>query len=297
MFPAFSRIFSARSRIQLAAISLLLVAVVGSADFRTGYELSFSVFYLIPVALAAWYGGSAVGIPVCLVSAATWLAADLSSGHQYSQPAIPFWNATVRLVFFAVVAALLVRLRGALELQALLAEQDSLTGIMNSRTLAARCESLSRLAARHGRPMALCYLDLDGFKGVNDSLGHGAGDRVLQAVAFELVRRTRASDLVARLGGDEFAIVLPETDLAGARSVFSEMRKGLLDLAATNRWPVGFSLGVAVFRVAPANFEDALRRADDLMYKVKGAGKNDILFEEYPAEARAPGDAVPPAGA
>jgi diguanylate cyclase (GGDEF)-like protein len=284
MLGSTKQFLSARSPTQLALISLLIVAIVGTADHLTGYELSFSIFYLIPVALGSWYAGSRVGIFVCIISAATWFAVDYTSGHQYSHSSIPFWNAGVRTGFFVITAILLVRLRDALRIHASLAEQDGLTGLMNARTFHQRCTSVARLAARYGRPMAIGYLDLDGFKGVNDRLGHGVGDQLLRDVAAELVNRLRASDLVGRLGGDEFAVLLPETDVQGARVFFTEMRQGLVGLAADRSWPVGFSIGVAAFRSPPGTPEDAIRCADELMYEVKNTGKNDILLKEYAGE-------------
>jgi len=260
--------------------------MIGVIDLLTGYELSFSILYVVPVLISSWYGGRRLGFGVCILSAATWLAVDYTAGHQYTHPAIPFWNASVRLAFFSIISDLLGRLRGALAIQVSLAEQDSLTGIMNARTFRQRGDSLVHLAARYGHAMALGYLDVDGFKGVNDSLGHSGGDRVLKAVATAIAQRLRRSDFVGRMGGDEFAILLSETDLAGARAFFTEMSDALQTLAAHNHWPIGFSIGVAVFRSPPPNLEDALRYADDLMYKIKSTGKNNILFEERPSEER-----------
>ncbi len=275
---------AARSQVQLTLVSLLLLSAIASLDYLTGYELSFSLFYLIPVSISAWHSGKHLGIAVSIVCAATWLAIDYSSGQRYSQLGIPFWNACVRLGFFIIVARLLWHLRTALEYQSSLAEHDGLTGMLNNRSFKQRCASLASLATRSGRPMVLGYLDLDDFKVVNDSLGHGGGDDVLKAVANMLGERLRKSDIVGRMGGDEFAILLPETDLASARTIFSELHERLMDLATQNRWPVGFSIGVAAFHYPPADPEDAMKYADDLMYKVKGSGKNSIRFEEYCAE-------------
>ncbi|MDH3320955.1 MAG: GGDEF domain-containing protein [Betaproteobacteria bacterium] len=222
-----------------------------------------------------------MGIAACFVCAMTWLLADFSSGHPYSHAALPFWNAGVRLGFFAIVAHLLVRLHGTLVLQESLAQHDSLTGILNARSFRQTYEAHAPLAIRHRRPVTLAYIDLDGFKGINDSLGHRVGDEVLNAVAAELARRLRTSDAVGRLGGDEFALLLPETDLAGARSLFADIRERLLALSAQYRWPLGFSIGVAVFHAPPQTAEEAISCADALMYKVKRAGRNGILCEEY----------------
>jgi len=277
---------SAQSSFHIGVYAFLLIAIVGAIDLATGHELSFSVFYTIPVSVGSWYAGKRFGLLICIVSAMAWLAADYTSGHQYSNPTIPFWNASVRLGYFVIIASLLNRLRGSLDAQELLAQQDGLTGIMNARTFRQRCGSLFGLASRHGRPLALGYLDLDGFKGVNDSFGHSVGDEVLKAVASALTKRLRASDFGARLGGDEFAILLAETDLAGARTFFTGLRESLIDLAAQNHWSVGFSIGVAVFHHPTVNPDDAIRYADGLMYKVKNSGKNNILLEEYSSVPR-----------
>ncbi|MDF1551661.1 MAG: GGDEF domain-containing protein [Deferrisomatales bacterium] len=279
---------SAQSARRVGVFSFLLIGVVGTIDHATGYELSFSVFYTIPVGIGSWYAGKRFGFLVCIVSAMTWLAADYTSGHLFSHPTIPFWNAGVRLGFFTIIAYLLDHLRRALDLQEVLAQRDGLTGIMNARAFRQSCDSIFDLASRHGRPLALGYLDLDGFKGVNDSLGHSVGDQVLKAVATALTERLRASDFGGRLGGDEFAVLLPETDLAGARKVFTVLRDNLIDLAARNRWPVGFSIGVAVFHSPTAHADEAIRCADGLMYRVKNSGKNNIVFEEYFSDARSP---------
>ena len=281
MTRALNRLLSARSGVSIAALSFLLVAALGSLDYLTGYELSFSIFYLIPVAIGSWYGGRRLAIAICAVSACTWFVVDYSSGHEYSLALIPLWNAVVRLGFFLIVAYLLQELRANLELQASLAQRDGLTGLMNAATFRHRCRGMFQLAHRHGHALALGYLDLDEFKTVNDRQGHGAGDKVLQAVASALACRLRESDLVARMGGDEFVMLLPETDAAGARVFFAEVHEILRNLAVDNGWPIGFSLGVVVLRSIPGNPEHAIKYADDLMYRVKNAGKGDLLVEEY----------------
>ena len=259
----------------------MLIFIVGVLDLLTGYELSFSIFYLIPVVLGSWYSGKNFGIVVCIAAAFTWFVVDVLAGNHYSHPAIQCWNAGVRLGFFVVVAFLLNRVRLTLDLQTSLAQLDGLTGMMNVRSFRQRCESLFELASRHERELALGYLDIDGFKGINDSLGHSAGDQVLIAVATTLVKRLRVSDVGARLGGDEFAILLPETSLEGARTFFVGLHESLLDLAANNRWPLGFSIGVAIFKLPEASPDEAIRFADSLMYRIKSSSKNSILFAEF----------------
>jgi diguanylate cyclase (GGDEF)-like protein len=299
MLTEINRSLSARSPAALAVLSALLVAGIGVIDFLTGYELSFSLFYTIPVAIVSWYVGRRVGLLLCVLSALTWLLVDSASGHQYSHPAIPLWNASVRLGFFVIISYLLYRLRSSVDVQVSLARLDGLTGLLNARTFRRRCEALFALAQRHGHPLVLGYIDLDNFKAVNDRFGHSVGDQVLKAVAGTVSSRLRISDLGARLGGDEFAILLPETDLVGARTFFTGLHRNLVAQAASNHWPVGFSIGVAVFRSSAATPDDAIGLADGLMYRIKQSGKNDIVFEEFtePPGAGKPvaGDAARPA--
>jgi len=270
-----------RTRATLAAACVVLAGVIGATDFLTGYELSFSIFYLIPVSLASWYLGTGAGILMSVASATIWLIADLTSGHHYSNAVVPLWNALVRLGFFLIIAYLLARLHAVLALQSRLAQRDSLTNLLNARAFKDRCQLLFQLAARHRYPLALAYLDLDNFKGINDSLGHGIGDRVLQTVAATLAERARSSDTVGRLGGDEFAILLAKTDISGAELFFTGIRERLLQVVFQNNWSVGFSIGVVVFPPPPPPLDDAIKIADNLMYDVKRSTKNNISFHEY----------------
>jgi signal transduction histidine kinase len=102
--------FSGLSRLKSYIVCILIVTGLGVSDYLTGYELSFSIFYLIPVSLASWYLGLYFGRQIAVFSALAWLIVDLSSGHVYSRTIIPFWNATVRMGFFLITAQLLAAL-------------------------------------------------------------------------------------------------------------------------------------------------------------------------------------------
>ena len=95
----------------LALLGLLLVLVVGCVDLVTGWEISFSIFYLAPISLVAWFAGLRLGLMVALASAAVWLIADLESGALYSNWLVPWWNATVRLAFFVAFVPLLTAVK------------------------------------------------------------------------------------------------------------------------------------------------------------------------------------------
>jgi len=272
-------LFRKLSRRSMAFVCLLLVLAIGFVDYITGYEMAFSIFYLTPISLASWFLGLTRGQMMATLSALTWVAVDYASGNLYSHPFIAFWNGFVRLGFFSIITYLLASLHRRLQREEALARIDPLTGIMNARAFKEHAERFLALAARHGRPTVVGYIDLDNFKTVNDSLGHLEGDRVLKTVAEALRDTFRRSDLLARMGGDEFAVLLPDADLSTAQSAFSKSHKQVLKVIAGHGWPVGMSVGVAVFERAPATVDDAIRAADTVMYRVKAQGKNKILYE------------------
>ena len=253
---------------------LLGVACVGGLDFLTGQQLSFTIFYLIPVSLATWFGGAGVGALISEASILVWLSADVVETGSSLPFYVPLWNACVRLGMFLVVAFSLAALKRAL----VHARHDYLTGIPNAQAffdVAAR--ELVR-ARRYGYPFTIAYLDVDHFKAVNDRLGHQAGDALLRAAAETLARCIRASDMAARLGGDEFALILPETGEAAAQHVLNRVHGTLTAAMRQRQPPVTFSIGAITFVKPPENMERAMNEADKLMYVAKQKGRDQVQF-------------------
>lgn len=157
-----------------------------------------------------------------------------------------------------------------------LSRSDPLTGLPNRRAFLEAVEREIQRSGRYDHYFGIAYLDLDGFKKVNDSLGHAAGDAVLVTVAKVLRANLRSTDTVARLGGDEFAVLLPETDPAAAKKVVMKLQD-LLRVAMKERgWNVDCSIGLASFFDAPQSVDYVIRSADELMYSVKTHGKGAI---------------------
>lgn len=132
---------------------------------------------------------------------------------------------------------------------------------------------------RTGRPMTVAYIDLDDFKGVNDRLGHPAGDDLLRRIAASLTKSIRRIDVVARLGGDEFTILLPETTEPEARAVLARAEKSIGATTKADRFPVTASIGAVTFSRPPISVDEVVSRADRTMYKVKQRGKNQVIIE------------------
>jgi diguanylate cyclase (GGDEF)-like protein/PAS domain S-box-containing protein len=161
------------------------------------------------------------------------------------------------------------------------AHHDALTGLPNRVMFEETLHAAVAAADRHGRPFAILFLDLDGFKAINDDLGHASGDVVLIEVARRLRRSLRASDTLARIHGDEFVAILPEmSELHEAGSLAQKLLHVVsdpIDVAGTTV-SVKASLGVALYPNDGANPRALLRAADTAMYQAKLKGKNGVSY-------------------
>ncbi|SFF31749.1 EAL domain-containing protein [Blastococcus tunisiensis] len=156
---------------------------------------------------------------------------------------------------------------------------DGLTGLANRALFTDRVEQALRHNARHGDTAAVVYIDLDGFKAVNDSLGHQAGDRLLQKVAERLAATVRGGDTLARLGGDEFAILVEQTTGAAEASAAGERVLAALEgpiRIGRQSVTVSGSIGIAVSD-GEATSDSMIRDADNAMYAAKAAGRGRVV--------------------
>jgi diguanylate cyclase (GGDEF)-like protein len=166
---------------------------------------------------------------------------------------------------------------------------DDLTGLYNSRYLNQVLRRESKRAVRSGRPVSMLFLDLDGFKNVNDRHGHLSGSRALVEAAEVIQRCSRETDIVARFGGDEFAVVLPDTGSDGAMSMAERVREriSLHPFLASEGLTIRLtaSIGVATLPNMAGSAEELVRVSDAAMYGVKDGGKNGVrLANQLPGK-------------
>lgn len=157
-----------------------------------------------------------------------------------------------------------------------LAHYDSLTGLPNRGLLEDRLARMFTLAHRNASPMALLLFDLDGFKGVNDTLGHAAGDEMLVIVARRTQDCVRASDTAGRLGGDEFLVLLPDTDREGARAVAAKLLEAIAEPFQLGGKAVcaSASIGASFLPGTARDTDELVREADEALYESKRGGRN-----------------------
>jgi diguanylate cyclase (GGDEF)-like protein len=171
-----------------------------------------------------------------------------------------------------------------------LADRDGLTGLYNRRKMSDILDGVLDTASQADQRVGLLFIDLDGFKGVNDAYGHPCGDKLLTKVAARIAARARAGDFVCRYGGDEFVVVLPNIgNVAAARQVAAAIAKRValpyridgVELQLTA------AIGVAVFPDQAAGGTQLLELADESMYRAKARHTDPVdVFEELPAPTR-----------
>ena len=263
----------------IVVMGLVLLALAAFIDNFTGQDLSFLLFYLIPVSFFVWFATRQMGVLISILSALIWISENAVGKVQIFHFQVSYLNISIELVFFFLVTYLLCMLKEALGINEELGRIDLLTGAMNRNAfydLAGR--EISRLA-RYNRPFTVANVDIDNFKVINYRFGYPTGDELLRSVSDTIRKNLRKVDLVSRFGGDEFAILLPETGAEPAQVVLSRIRNVLLNIMDQNKWPVTFSFGTATFLKAPLSVEDMMKKVASLMYEAKDSGMNTIEQE------------------
>ncbi|WP_419786006.1 diguanylate cyclase [Pseudodesulfovibrio sp.] len=184
-----------------------------------------------------------------------------------------------RQLLYSLVHDVTRRTRLERELERM-ATTDALTGADNRHQFFYRAESELRRASRYGRPLTFLMLDIDYFKDINDSYGHQAGDKVLKALVKMVRKELREIDIFGRLGGEEFAAVLPETSVEAGQMVATRLCRSAAELSVRDgaECEIGFtvSIGVAGISAGGESVEEALRRADEALYRAKEQGRNRV---------------------
>ncbi len=259
---------------------LLLVVIVALLDYWTGPYLTFGVFYLIPVAACAWWGGLPHGLLMTLAATSAWCLVDnLESAGTPATAGV--WNGIVRFCILALVSSLLSRLHASMGREHRLARTDPLTGAANGRYFYETTSAAAEYARIAYKPLTLAYIDLDDFKTVNDRLGHATGDEVLRQFVDTVLLHLHGDGLLARLGGDEFALLLPGADRQSAAELIGHLHQKLSQVMSSRGWAVTVSIGSVTFLRPPPDVDRMIQYADKSMYLAKKKGKQRVEYNVF----------------
>ena len=245
---------------------------------RNGVEL-FAADLSRDARASAGAAGTVIAFPLVCRNRTVGVLVGLDPAPSSAAPSL---GPTVVLLLRTLLEPGAIALDNTLALQRAeaLSVTDDLTRLYNSRYLNLVLRRETKRASRSGRPLSLLFIDLDGFKVVNDTHGHLSGSKALVEVAGIVRGSARETDVAARFGGDEFSVVLPDTGRDGAVSVAERIRERVRAFAflAGDGLSVRLtaSIGVATLPDVAASAEELLRAADAAMYKVKAAGKDGI---------------------
>ena len=289
-----------------AAVGLLLTALFGMVSLlmwqNGGLRDTSLLAFPCMLVFAAMLGTRRLyfALFAAMVAMIAWvLYANVSGLHVNELPPLSY-NTLVDLVsvlFVTCVVAWLMasdmhaaldavhaqnaQMAAAQERMQMMATHDALTGLPNRSLARDRFEQAAAAARRGEHSVAMLYLDLDNFKNVNDTLGHGSGDTLLKQVSDRLSTLLRHADTVARLGGDEFLLLVPEvSDGAAVAEIANKVVAGLMapfDVIGMEIFS-GCSLGITMFPADGDDFDSLLKKADIAMYRAKESGRNAFRF-------------------
>jgi diguanylate cyclase (GGDEF)-like protein len=259
----------------IAVSGVLLVTAIGVVDFSTGFELHFTLFYFLPIALVSWFVNRQAGILTAALCTLTWVVANYLSGRRYSSDWIAVWNFTMHLSVSLVIAWTLSQLKKTFDQVSELASRDFLTGLPNGRAfydLAGR--EMERAFGLE--PMSLAFIDIEGFRWINHRFGYATGDQMLCTVAHAIRESAPRPDLVGRVGGTSFAVLLPNSTSEEARFVLEKIQRRLKEERRRYSQPVTFFISAMACSKAPRSIAELMHEAELRMTRMKN-GKRDLL--------------------
>jgi diguanylate cyclase (GGDEF)-like protein len=263
-----------------ATLVVLGIVAMAAADWCSSADVGFTLGYLLPVALAAWRLPQPWVSLTAISCAVAWALVHSCETDGQLAAAVVAVNVGMEVLVFLSFGLLLSTLRHRLYRERWLANTDALTGVANRRAFESELLREMERCRRFQQPFTLAYLDIDGFKQVNDQLGHRAGDDLLRSLARTLRQGVRSVDLVARLGGDEFVVLMPATDGFGALVVVQRLQQEIADFS--RMFNTGVTIGCLTVLREPPPLDELVARADRLLYEQKQNGRGRVCHQVLP---------------
>lgn len=270
---------SNKSKLFITSLGIFISLLLGIIDYSTGHDFSPLIFYLIPILFVAWFAGRRFSVIIAVICLSALLVDEIQIDGTGVHFLMLLWNSIWRAGFFAIAIYLLTSLHNALTRERKLARIDPLTGIINIRHFYELATLEIQRALRFNHPITMAFIDIDDFKKINDTLGHGEGNNFLRLITDTIKNNIRAIDIFARVGGDEFVILMPETNQEQAKIAVNKLQQIIYDVTEKKGYLTTLSIGVATYFKPQVTANEMLNKADNLMYYAKVSGKNMAKYE------------------
>ena len=286
---------------------LPLLSLVGTLLLTLLIEGPGSIAFPVPALLWCAINYSVFATSLLSLSFSTLILLALSNGYLTISQDVQtqYWMFSVRIGVMLIAltpltaASIMATRNNLLRRMEYLAHHDHLTGVLNRAGFWPDAEQMAEKQERGKHPLAVCMLDLDNFKRINDRHGHEAGDKLLKAFTTTVSQHLRQEDLFGRMGGEEFAVLLPDTTRAQTLDVVERLREEVARLKVLdgegNPVSVTVSIGIACQHQGHFNLDRLLSRADQALYQAKHNGRNRVELHGGEEADRRSGDAAPPA--
>jgi diguanylate cyclase (GGDEF)-like protein len=272
---------------KLAVETAMMIVFITWVLFYTGRLGSpLQNLYLLVIITSALALGRVATVVAMVVIAfcMIWLDYPATQGVLFRSYGAEFLGRLAPLALVAYVTTMLsADTRKAMSDIKMLSETDDLTGILNRRAFLTLSAHTVNLAQRYGRDFSIIMMDSDSLKAVNDGYGHEAGDALLKSMVTQALQELRRPDLIARYGGDEFVLLLPDTNIEGARLTAERIRERIggtplqVDSAQVT---ITASMGVAAFPTHGESYDQVFEAADNALYSSKAKGKNRVTVAQ-----------------
>ncbi len=253
-----------------------LFAAYTNYFFDHTYDPGFAFFFLI--SLSVIFSGQISGLIVGLVSISVWLASDLLGSNVDPTPLITVVNALSRGLSLTLVYFLSIIIRRTVRQKKEMELLDSFTGLLSRDGFQRIGNSEFARHRRYERPLSIASIDITNLRKVNEDMGYGMGDLLIQSTARVIKKHVRKSDIVSRASGDEFLLLFPKTD-EHVITIIEKIKHKLVQTAEKDKMPVGFVFGVITYDEVPESLEQSIKASVALMEKAKENEKNRIEHE------------------
>ncbi len=247
-------------------VGVLFAFVISFLRYLTGPDLSFTLFYLLPVAVVAWYSRLWAALLVGAVSTLFWLGSDILL--ESVSDTLLYVNAFSRLLLIGGVSYVVYKFVELARIQEDMVVMDPVTGVSSRSGFYALANKEIHRNKRYKRPFSAALLEVGNLKEIAESRDHYTAGFIMQTVAQIIRKNIRSSDLIARIDDTEFIILLSETG-DDSRLVVEKIVKKMTRIMKKNRWPVVFHAGVITFPHAPEDVDDIVRAGQELKEEAK----------------------------